>query len=121
MAAGAAGEGVVSIASERKAMRELLPGYALVTPKEVAAFLRVGEDVARGMIDDGTIPSVAVGKRRHVDPMDLVAHVLAGREGLTVTEWWEAHGPVAGERIRRYLAAVRTSGLQDPELRTKIA
>lgn len=97
----------MSVASERKAMRELLPQYALLGTAGVAAFLGCSEDVAREMIDDRTIPSVKVGKRRHVDPVDLVVHVLAEREGVTAEVYWSTHGEQTAELVRKYVARVR--------------
>lgn len=97
----------MSVASERKAMRELLPAYALLSVPELANFLGVGEDLARDMVADGTIPSVPVGKRRQVDPLDAVVHVLAGREGITAAAYWERHGEQTAELARKYIARIR--------------
>lgn len=88
-------------------MRELLPAYALLGTTEVAAFLSVGEDVAREMIDAGTIPSVRVGKRRMVDPVDLVVYVLAEREKMTAEAYWQLHGEQTAELARKYVARIR--------------
>ena len=97
----------MSIASERKAMRQLLPQYALLSIPELAKFLGVGEDLARDMVKDGTIPSVPMGKRRHVDPMDAVVHVLAGREGVTAAAYWERHGEATADHVRKYIVRIR--------------
>lgn len=97
----------MSVASERKAMREILPQYALLSVPELASFLGCGEDVARAMVEDGTIPSVPIGARRHVDPVDAVVHVLAGREGITAAAFWERHGEHTAELAKKYLARVR--------------
>ena len=97
----------MSLSSERKAMRELLPGYALMSTHELAQYLGVGDEVALAMVRDGTIPSVPVGKRLKVDPMDAVVHVLAGREGITSAEYWEKHGEATAEHVRRHVARLR--------------
>lgn len=97
----------MSVASERKAMRELLPEYSLLSIPQLAAFLGVGEDVARAMVADRIIPSVGVGKRRQVDPMDAVVHVLAEREGVTAAAYWERHGEATADHVRRYVARIR--------------
>ncbi len=97
----------MSQASERKAMRELLPQYSLLTVPELGKFLGVGEDVARGMVDDGTIPSVRVGKRRHVDPIDAVVYVLAEREKVTTEDYWRRHGEATADHVARYLSRIR--------------
>lgn len=100
-------EGVVSLAADRKAMREILPAYALMSVPEVGRFLGVGEDVAREMIDAGVIPSVKVGKRRHVDPIDLAVYVLAERAAMTADAFWAEHGEQAVDLAKRYVARIR--------------
>lgn len=97
----------MSLASERKTMREILPSYALLSIPELGAFLGVGEGVAREMVQAGAIPSVGVGKRRQVDPMDAVVYVLAEREGVTAAEYWRVHGEAVAEHVRRYIARIR--------------
>lgn len=97
----------MSVAAERKALRDLLPRYALMSAPEVGAFLGVGEDVARDMIDAGTIPSVRVGKRRMVDPIDLVVYVLAEREGVTSAQFWAIHGEATAELAAKHVARIR--------------
>jgi excisionase family DNA binding protein len=97
----------VSEASDRKAMRAVLPTYALLTIPELAAFLGCSNDIARVMVDDGTIPSIRVGKRRHVDPIDAAVHVLAEREGVTASAFWEKHGDAVADHVRRYVARIR--------------
>lgn len=97
----------MSVASERKAMRQLLPAYALLSIPELGKFLGISEEIARGMIKAGTIPSVKVGERRHVDPMDAVVHVLAEREGITAAAYWERHGEATADHVRRYIARIR--------------
>lgn len=97
----------MSVASERKAMREILPAYSLLTIPQLAAFLGCSEDVAREMVDEGVIPSIRVGKRRHVDPIDAVVHVLADREGISAADYWERHGEATADHVRRYVARIR--------------
>lgn len=97
----------MSVAAERKAMRDVLPEYALLPIRELAAFLGASEDIARRMVDAGTIPSVRVGKRRLVDPMDAVAYVLAEREGMTAAQWWAITGDAAIEQIRRHVQRIK--------------
>lgn len=110
----------MSAASERKAMRQLLPEYSLLSVQQLASFLGCSDDIAREMIDDGVIPSVRVGKRRHVDPLDAVVHVLADREGVSAAEFWRAHGIATSERVRDYLAHLRKSTLLDRSVREKL-
>lgn len=97
----------MSVASERKQMREILPEYALLSVPEIAKHLGCGEDVAREMVEDGTLPSVPVGKRRFVDPVDLAVHVLAGREGIAAAAYWERHGDQTIEYVRKYIQRIR--------------
>lgn len=97
----------MSLASERKSMCDLLPTYSMLTIPQLAAFLGCSDDIARDMVDQGVIPSVRVGKRRHVDPIDAVVHVLAEREGLTPQAYWERHGESTSEHVRRYVARIR--------------
>lgn len=97
----------MSAASDRKAMRQILPAYSLLTIPQLALFLGCGEDVAREMVDDSTIPSVRVGKRRHVDPIDAAVHVLADREGITAGEYWRIHGEATVDHVKRYVVRIR--------------
>jgi len=88
-------------------MRDVLPTYSLLTIPQLAAFLGCGDDVARQMVDDGMIPSVRVGKRRHVDPIDAAVHVLADREGITAAQFWALNGDGVADLVRRYIARIR--------------
>lgn len=97
----------MSIANERRSMVELLPAYALLTIPQLAAFLGCSEDVARDMVDEKVIPSVRVGQRRHVDPMDAVVHVLADREGITAAQWWSLYGEQGVELVKRHVTRIR--------------
>jgi hypothetical protein len=97
----------VSRAQERKAMREALAGYSLMGIPELASFLGCSEDVARGLVDRREIPSVPVGGRQKVDPMDAAVHVLAGREGMSAEEYWDRHGEATADHVRRYVARIR--------------
>lgn len=97
----------MSLASDRKAIREILPEYALLSLPELGRFLGVSEEVARDMVDSKAIPSVRVGQRRMVDPMDAVVYVLAEREGITAAAYWELHGEQTAELARKYVARIR--------------
>lgn len=97
----------MSVASERKAMRDLLPTYSLLTIPQFARFLGCSEDTAREMVDDGVVPSVRVGKRRHIDPIDAIVHVLADREGVTAADYWRIHGEATADHARRFIVRVR--------------
>ena len=89
-------------------MCETLAAYSLMGIAEFAELLSVSVPTARQLIDSGAIPSVPVGKtRRKVDPIDAVVHILAGREGLTPTEYWRVHGDQTPEYVRKYIARVR--------------
>lgn len=102
----------MSRASEMKAMGLALSQYPLMTVGELAAFLQCSDDHARGLLEDGTIPSCDIGRgSRHeyrVDPIDVAVHLLAGREGITAGEFWERHGPQGTpEACQRLLARIR--------------
>lgn len=97
----------MSVASERKAIRDLLPAYSLMSIPDLAHFLGVSEDVAREMVEDKVIPSIRVGSRRMVDPMDAAVYVLAEREGVSVEDFWDAHGDAAVDLAKKYFARVR--------------
>jgi excisionase family DNA binding protein len=98
----------LSIASERRSLVDLLPTYALLKIPELAAFLGCSEDVAREMVDAGTIPSVRIGARRHVDPVDAVVYVLAEREGITAAQFWAVNGSEQTvELVRKHVARIR--------------
>lgn len=91
----------MSKASEKKAMSESLASYSLMSVPQLAAFLRCSEPIATEMLDSGVIPSVPVGKRRKVDPIHAVAHLLAGEEGFdSARPWWDKHGEACIELIR---------------------
>lgn len=88
-------------------MAEILPSYAMMTVPQVGLFLGCSEEVAREMVAEGVIPSVVVGQRRHVDPIDVVVHVLAGREGIPASVYWDRHGEATTDHVRRYIARIR--------------
>lgn len=93
----------MSRASERRAMTEAIAGYALMGVPELAALLGCSPDVAHGMIEEGLIPSVTVGARKKIDPVDAGVYVLAGREGCEPPEYWERYGEgQVVENVRRY-------------------
>jgi len=95
----------VSAATERKAMREVLAAFALMSVPEFARFLGVGQEVAHGMVERGEIPSVPVGRRRRIDPIDAAVYVLAGRDGVAFGDFWKLHGEATEEHARRYIRA----------------
>lgn len=97
----------MSKASERAAWREALAGYSLMSLPEVARFLNVAEKVVRGMVRGRVLPSVTVGGREKVDPLDLAVHVLAEREGVTAEQYWDRHGEATPEHARRMYARIR--------------
>lgn len=97
----------MSIASERRSIVDLLPAYALLSIPQLAAVLGCGEDVAREMVDAKVIPSIRIGARRMVDPMDAAVYVLAEREGVSVEDFWDAHGDAAVDLAKKYFARVR--------------
>lgn len=97
----------MSRASERRAMIEAVAGYALMGVPDVAALLGCSADVAHQMVKDGVLPSVAVGSRAKVDPVDVGVYVLAGREGIDPSEYWERFGEgQTVENVRRYFQHV---------------
>lgn len=97
----------MSLASERKAIADVLPEYALLSIPKFAAFLGCSEDVARQMVEDGVVPSVTVGKRKHVDPIDAAVYFLAEREGITAAAYWEKNGEATVDHVRRLVARIR--------------
>jgi hypothetical protein len=106
----------MSTSSERKAMGETLAGYALMGVPRLATFLDCSEATAHEIVDRGRIPSVLVGGRKKVDPMDAAVYFLAGREGIHTPEghpdvlaYWERHGDATPDRIRRYVARIRAA------------
>ena len=105
----------MSRAQERKAMRETLAGYSLMGIPELAAFLGASEAIARDMVERGVIPSVLVGERQKVDPMDAAVHVLACRENISAAAYWERHGEATAELVRRYVARIRRQKMTEPE------
>lgn len=104
----------MSRASERKAMRSALAGYSLMGVPEVAAFLDCSEATARELVDKQIIPSTRVGGRDKCDPVDVVVHLLAGREGMKRSDgqvdaaaYWLRHGEAVAEHVRRYIGRIR--------------
>lgn len=93
----------MSRASERKKMGAALAAYSLVGTRVVAAYLDVSEQTAREL----DLPWVRVGHQWKVDPLDLIVHVLAGREGVSAEDYWERHGEAVPEHARRYIARIR--------------
>lgn len=89
-------------------MAEHLAAYSLMSVAQVAHLLGCSEQVAKDMIDSGEIPSVPVGKRRKVDPLDAIVHLLAGREGVTTEEYWQLHGQAVPDLARECYHRIRT-------------
>lgn len=98
----------MSRASQRKEMATTLAAYSLMSVMDLAAFLGCSEELAKRMVDTGVIPSVPVGKRRKVDPIDAIVHLLAGREGVTTEEYWALHGQAVPELARECYHRIRT-------------
>ena len=101
----------MSASTERRAMRDVLASWSLMTPAELAAFLSVSEDQAHRLLDAGRIPSVdrGCGSRRSlaVDPIDAAVFMLAERDGMTSEAYWERHGEAAVDRARTYVQRIR--------------
>lgn len=101
----------MSASTERRAMRDVLASWSLMTPGEVAALLSVSEDQVQRLLEAGRIPSVnrGCGSRRSlaVDPIDAAVYVLAERDGITSEAYWERHGEAAVDRARKYVDRVR--------------
>lgn len=97
----------MSRASERAQVGRTLATYSLMGVGQVAACLGCSDVVAMAMVDDGTIPSVPVGRRKMVDPLDLIVHILAGREGCTAKAFWEKHGEAVPELAREHYTRIR--------------
>lgn len=97
----------MSIASERKALREALVSYPLMTVQHLASFLECSADHTRGLLEDGAIPfcNIGRGKRREyrVDPVEAAVFLLRQAEGLTRDEFWEKHGPNGTTELCRQL------------------
>lgn len=96
----------MSRASERAQVGRALATYSLMGVGTLAAFLGVSHGIAMCLVRDGTIPSVPVGRRRLVDPLDAIVHVLAGREGCTAKEYWEKHGEAVPELARGHYTRI---------------
>ena len=102
----------MSIASDRLELLEALTQYPVMTATQLAQFLKCSPDHARGLLEDGEIPFVNIGRgtRRdyRVDPVDAAVYWLSHREGLTIAEFRERHGPNGTlERARQLLTQIR--------------
>jgi excisionase family DNA binding protein len=95
--------GAMSVATERRAMRDALAGHSLMSIPEAARLLDCSEPVVRRMVEDRIIPSVPVGRQRKLDPIDVAVHILAGREDLSAAEFWRTHGEATPDLARRYV------------------
>lgn len=97
----------MSRASERKRMIEAMAGYSLMSIPDAAALMGCDEDTMHRFIADGVIPTITVGKRQKVDPIDVAVHVLAEKEGTTSAAYWTRYGEaVAAKNARRYCMRV---------------
>lgn len=102
----------MSVASDRLALRDALVDYPLMTVRELSSFLRCSVDHARGLLEDGVIPFVDIGRgaRREyrIDPVEAAVFVLRQAEGLSRDEYWSTHGPNGTvERCRQLLNQIR--------------
>ncbi len=68
----------MSKASERKALREALVGYPLMTVNQIASFLSMKPEKVRRLLEARAIPNkdVGLGKNRQyrADPMDVAVY-----------------------------------------------
>lgn len=98
----------MSASSERKAMREALAPYALMTTGEVAAFLQCSKPTARKRLEELGVPVIGPTHDPKVDPVDLFLAVVAERAGKTVDAYLAEHGEAqAVDNARRYYRRVR--------------
>lgn len=97
----------MSQAAERKSWSELLPAYALMSVPQLAKHWDVSQDVVRQMLDSRVLPSIRIGGRRMIDPMDVAAYELAEREGITAAQFWADRGESAIDEIRKHVARIR--------------
>jgi hypothetical protein len=99
----------VSRASERKNMVQAIAGYALMGVPEFARLLDVDDDVAHGIVDSGAIPSLLIGKRKKLDPVDVAVYVLAVKERCSMPEYWQRYSEAdVLENARRFYRHART-------------
>lgn len=97
----------MSQAAERRSMVELLPAYSLMSIPQLAKHWGCSQDVAREMVDSGKVPSIRIGGRRMIDPMDVAAYELAEREGITAAELWEKHGDATIDLMKKHVSRIR--------------
>ena len=83
-------------------MVDALTNYPVMSIPELAGFLNRSIGLARELVDDGTIPSFPVGKRKYVDPLDAIVYKLSGKEGVSAEEYWARHGDAVVDHARRY-------------------
>ena len=98
----------MSVAEERRAARNFLAGYSLMSARELAGFLGIGESSASRLLETGRVPSINTGsgaQRQHlkVDPLDAAVYALAEREGLSIAEYWSQHGEATVDHARRFI------------------
>lgn len=97
----------MSVASERKAIRDLLPKYCLISIEQCGKLWDCDGATAQKTIEEFHIPTVKVGSRFKVDPVDAAVHILAQREGITFGQYMEKYGDAAAENAGRYFGRVR--------------
>lgn len=100
----------MSVATERRAAKEVLARHCLMGVKEIAGLLEMDTDGVLELIRQGKIPAVNRGTRKQpyyaADPMDVAVFILAG-EGMTVQQYWKKHGNEAADHARDYLERVK--------------
>ena len=98
----------MSDSSEARQMRRILSDHALLSIPEVAEALSCSAPTAVATIERNQIPTIGVGDRRKVDPLDLYLYIVAEREGRTVEQYIDAHGEAtAVENAKSYYRRVR--------------
>lgn len=100
----------MSVATERKSLRDALTGYPLMKVNELATFLRCSEEHVRDLLKTGVIPStnIGLGQRAEyrVDPLDAAVFHLAQREGISTEDYWERHGEATAEHAQRLVTRI---------------
>lgn len=93
----------MSQASERKAMRDLLMDYSLMSLPQIAQFFDCDPRTAAKWLEEWGVPDI----RGKYDPVDVAAGVLAEREGISFAEYESRHGSAVADHVRRYMARIR--------------
>jgi len=97
----------MSDATERLRMVDTLDGYRLMGVPQAAELLDCENEVVIAMIERGLLPATKVGARWKLDPLDVVVHIMAGREGMTGAEYWAEHGEAVPERARQFVVRIK--------------